>query len=335
MKLIREEELTPSGNNTALLQDTTHFLTAGSKNRSPRQLWARVLEAGSRQVRARAYQQRNDTRTDHQDQSSLVMRMLNCGYRADRIDPAHQRIMVCSLIIPFEDAVGVSQDGVSRPESTLLCLVVKAASALEDFTIFDSLLVKGMLQFKWDSYGASIFHAAFSLDVAHLLCFSVFAFTAVQRDRSTWAVIIYLFASLSSIGSSSFLILEMRQLLLDGARTYFRGAGNYVDISALFSQLYVIFLYLAKSDYFQALAAWSVLLSFCKVLNFMRGFPSFGPLVRMITKIIKDVQNFFIVLGVMLVGFAMAFSVALPEETIFTWQVLLKQCDLDKAFNDS
>ena len=261
MKLIREEELTPSGNNIALLQGTTHlgtthFLTAGSRKRSPRQLWMRVLQAGSRQVQSGTHQQRDDTRTDHHRADSLAVRMLKSGYRVDHIDPTYQRIMVCSLIIPFEDAVGRSHDGVSRPEKSLLCLVVRAAADLEDFTIFDSLVVKGMVQFKWDSYGASIFQAKFSLDVAHLLCFSVFAFTAVQRDRSTWAVITYLFASLSSIGSSSFLILEIRQLLLDGATTYFRGAGSYVDISAFFSQISVIFLFLTKSDQFQALAAW-------------------------------------------------------------------------------
>ena len=72
------------------------------------------------------------------------------------------------------------------------------------------------------------------------------------------------------------------------------------------------------------IVADSVLLSFFKVLNFTRGFDSFGPLVRMITKIIKDVHNFFVVLGVMLVGFAMAFSVALPEETVFKWCVFTR-----------
>jgi hypothetical protein len=67
-----------------------------------------------------------------------------------------------------------------------------------------------------------------------------------------------------------------------------------------------------------------VLLSFFKILNFSRGFASFGPLVRMIIKICRDTANFFIVLLVMLVGFAMSFSVALPgQKSNASWLSLM------------
>ena len=324
MTLIREEELTPSGKNTALLHGTTQFLTAGSSERSPKSLWLRVLEAGSRQLRTRT-QQQHDPQTARQ---SRGMRMLKSGYRLDLTDPeSHQRIMVCSLLVPFENAVGISPEGVSRPESTLLCLIVRAASNIEDFTIFDALVVKGILQFKWDNYGAAIFQTTFVLDAVHLLCFSVFAYMGVQHSLETWPTTIVVTGALSVIGSAFSLTLEIRQLLLDGARAYFNGpggAGNYIDMFALSTQICVVILFVYRNDNaMKEVAAWSVLASFFKILNLSRGFESFGPLVRMIAKIIKDVQNFFVVLLVMLVGFTMAFSVALPEGSIMNWLFLM------------
>jgi hypothetical protein len=50
-----------------------------------------------------------------------------------KVDPEElQRVMVCSRLIPFEGAVGMSANGVSKPETTLLCLVARAASKLEE-----------------------------------------------------------------------------------------------------------------------------------------------------------------------------------------------------------
>ena len=291
IRLVREVELTPSGKNTALLTGATQFLTSGSKQRSPRTLWAKVLEAGSRNLRA-AVHQKIDAATVREHRA---MSMLKSGYRLDRIDPdALQRIMVCSLLIPFEGAVGVSLGGVSRPETTLLCLVVRAASKQEDFTIFDSLVVKGMLQFKWDNYGAMIFQSKFTMDTVHLLCFSVFSFTGVQYEHSNWlnmlnsshGVTIACAGILTLLGSTVFLVLEIRQLLMDGGRAYFNGPGKYIDLCSLSSQIGVAFLFISRSEgSMKALAAWSVLVSFFKILNFSRGFASFGPLVRMIIKV--------------------------------------------------
>ena len=63
----------------------------------------------------------------------------------------------------------------------------------------------------------------------------------------------------------------------------------------------------------------SVLLFFFKILSFARGFSRFGPLVRMIVKIVLECGHFLMIMGILCLGFATAFSVALPEASPILW----------------
>ena len=69
------------------------------------------------------------------------------------------------------------------------------------------------------------------------------------------------------------------------------GSWKYLDLSALCGQIVGVYLFVVQSDLMRPIAAWSVLLSFVKLLSFARGFASSGPLIRMIAKIIVDVST--------------------------------------------
>ena len=148
-QLVREESLAPAGKNTALLLSATQFLVSGSEERTPSLLWSTVLEAGSQKLAAK---NGNGSLLKLDDSGRRAADMLSSSTRMDLIDPAAlQRIMVVSLRVPFEGAVGMSHGGVARPETTLLYLISQAARSRQDFTIFDCMLVKAMLQFKWEA----------------------------------------------------------------------------------------------------------------------------------------------------------------------------------------
>ena len=56
-----------------------------------------------------------------------------------------------------------------------------------------------------------------------------------------------------------------------------------------------------------------------QILSYARGFESWGPLVRMIIKIMLDVRHFLFIMIILCLGFAMAFSVAIPAYNPLAW----------------
>ena len=51
----------------------------------------------------------------------------------------------------------------------------QAAANQDDYSIFDTMLVQGVLQFKWQSYAAKIFNTEFSVFIVHLAVVCVFS----------------------------------------------------------------------------------------------------------------------------------------------------------------
>ena len=170
------------------MPDATHLLVEGSGERAPAKLWSSVLEAGGQKTTWGA----PTVHTLHQPTSAQAKRLdfarklLSSAPRIDLVDPAElQRIVVCSLRVPFEGAVGVSYSGVARPETTLLYLISQAARSRHDFTVFDSMLVKAMLQYKWEAYADVIFRTQFFAASLHLCVVSLFSFIGVRFLEDT------------------------------------------------------------------------------------------------------------------------------------------------------
>ena len=54
-------------------------------------------------------------------------------------------------------------------------------------------------------------------------------------------------------------------------------------------------------------SSWAMLCFYFKILAFTRGYDHWGPLVRMIGKILIDLRYFLVVLLILVMGFAMSF----------------------------
>jgi hypothetical protein len=298
--LIEEEKLAPPGRNTALLQSATNFLSVGSYDRSPINLWSQVLEAGNqKKIRTgdnAQVRQDPEPRARKHRLSNTARASAGSGAEA----AALQRIMVAALRVPLEGAVAVSHGGVARPETTLLYLISRAAMNQDDFTVFNSLVVTGCLQFKWESYAAVVFRAICAVEVMHLFFVCLFSYMSVRYPASTvWLVAVGCITFASSL---LFLAFESRQLLVDGKSSYLQDPWKYLKITAPGVQVVVVTLCLSRSPALNSVAAWSVLLSFFNLISFARGFELSAPLVRMIAKMMADVRYFFMLMAFILGG---------------------------------
>jgi hypothetical protein len=167
-----------------------------------------------------------------------------------------KKVEVAALRVPFDGAVAYTHSGIARPQNTLLFLISQAAVNQVDFTIFNSVLVQGMLQWKWESYAESIFFAEFTLFMMHLLFVCVFsyfssltaAYELEELVHETSGLIVIGTFPFALIGSLFFMSLEIRQLLLDGLR----GTWMYLDLCTFGAQLVVDVLFLFRSPLLEA-----------------------------------------------------------------------------------
>ena len=111
--------------------------------------------------------------------------------------------------------------------------------------------------------------------------------------------------------------LEVRQMLLEGSQNYFAGHAVWkaLDLACLSLQLIVDgLLAMQVGGWLLAFfACVNVLLFTSRIVSFARGFEKWGPLVRMIVKIVWEVRFFSAVVALMLVGFWLAFAICMRE----------------------
>ena len=72
------------------------------------------------------------------------------------------------MIVPFERVLGTfGGDAVSQ--DSVLALVTRCAASMNDYHVFESEMVRAIIQFKWDHYARSIFILQFALCMGHFL----------------------------------------------------------------------------------------------------------------------------------------------------------------------
>ena len=185
---------------------------------------------------------------------------------------------------------------------------------------------------KWDHYARSIFIAQCVLCVFHfaLVIALYVAVTPAMRLPTRWdpgdrgrpahglGEVFALALYLPVVLLTCFLLgLEVRQMLLEGSQNYFAGHAVWkaLDLACLSLQLLVDgLLAMEVGGWLLAFfACVNVLFFNWRIISFARGFENWGPLVRMIVKIVWEVRFFSAVVALMLVGFWLAFAIGMQE----------------------
>ena len=345
--LIHDTDVLPPGHNFALMPPTGASVTAGSEHRSPANFWAAFLVKAD--ARFRYFEHReSDDGASHRPRGAFH----TCGnprhilrrspadarhatapsMRSSSVVRAHlKKTEVAAMIVPFERVLGTfGGDAVSQ--DSVLALVTRCAASMNDYHVFESEMVRAIIQFKWDHYARSIFILQCVLCVAHfvLVIALYIAVTPAMRLPTRWdptesarpvhglrevfALALYLPVVLLTC---SFLGLEVRQMLLEGSQNYFAGHAVWkaLDLACLSLQLIVDgLLAMQVGGWLLAFfACVNVLLFTSRIVSFARGFEKWGPLVRMIVKIVWEVRFFSAVVALMLVGFWLAFAICMRE----------------------
>ena len=342
--LVREKKLAPEGQNIARLRSATSWVCKGSQvlghsvvvnGRTywgDEDLWSHLL---GHSVTVAS----DESGTSDRDQSFTSYFLADDP--STRIGRKSKRVEVAALRVPLEGVVSHTAGRIDSPKTTLLYLILQASAEQEDYSVFGTVLVRSILEFKWRKYGRNIFMMRLSIHLVLLFFVAVAAVglprsvctpgeggatdtcTATWREMcgSGWGVATLVSLCFSLLGCVVSLALRVRQaLLLTQEVIYLGSLVEYLNTISYLCWSFVGVAFLLRDPIMLPLSAWSSMMFTFRVLAFARGFRSVGPLVRMIEKIIVKIQKFLLVMFLLIAGFALFFiALGAPPVQSLLW----------------
>ncbi|XP_029437647.1 transient receptor potential cation channel subfamily V member 6-like [Rhinatrema bivittatum] len=217
--------------------------------------------------------------------------------------------------------------------------LVVSAKKREARRILDLTPVKELVSLKWQTFGRPYFYCLAALYLLYITCFTMCCIyrplklkepnlndsrditTYVQKKTSGEAYITYeddlrLAGELVSvIGAIAILFLELPDILRVGATRFFGqtvlgGPFHIMIISYACMVLVTLVMRLTNTDGEAVPMSLAMVLGWCYVMYFTRGFQMLGPFTIMIQKMIfGDLLRFCWLMAVVILGFAAAFYV--------------------------
>ena len=209
------------------------------------------------------------------------------------------------LVIPFADMAS----------STLLRKVAK----FDDHKWFDTLTFRALIDFKWQAYGRRKFTVRFILyllGLAFLMAFSVLVsgYSDIPIDKRlqfsshtntagvTFSPARNAATLLTAMGVIAWLaysiIQESVQLVLSGFFGYWGSIWNYLDVANILITISLLITFALGLDVTDLLLAIAVYFRWLGIIYYLQPYSSTGPLVRMITAIIRGVRYLILVLAI-------------------------------------
>ncbi|XP_012520549.1 PREDICTED: transient receptor potential cation channel subfamily V member 5 [Propithecus coquereli] len=227
-------------------------------------------------------------------------------------------------------------------ELSFLELVV-SSSKREARQILEQTPVKELVSLKWNKYGRPYFCVLGALYLLYMVCFTTccvyrpLKFRGSNRTNSrdntvlqqkllqeayvTHEDIIRLVGELVSVlGAVIILLLEIPDIFRVGASRYFGqtilgGPFHVIIITYAFMVLVTMVMRLTNTDGEVVPMSLALVLGWCNVMYFARGFQMLGPFTIMIQKMIfGDLMRFCWLMAVVILGFASAFYIIFQTE---------------------
>ncbi|XP_078510241.1 transient receptor potential cation channel subfamily V member 6-like [Lissotriton helveticus] len=237
------------------------------------------------------------------------------------------------------DLTGIDSWGDDQSILELLVSTRKRAAR----QILDMTPIKELVRLKWNNYGRPYFCVVAVLYVLYMTCFTICCVyrplkprttesnnsrditlhieTTLSESYTTYTDSLRLIGELVSvIGALLIIVIELPDIARFGAASYFGrtvlgGPFHVIIITYAFLVLMTLVLRVSEAEGEATPMAFAMVLGWCYVMYFARGFESVGPLTIMIQKMLFcDVLQFCGLLAVVILGFAGAFFITFQSE---------------------
>lgn len=219
--------------------------------------------------------------------------------------------MVFLQMFPYPNAAKLGCEGV------LQSLLLEDT----DHQIFGSEPVRGIINYKYESYGRALILEDMYHYILLLILFTTLCILLGYSDSASPGLTkFFSLANFSAIVALGFLIRFLKQvnaLWFDrgcqGLRYYLTDVWKWCEFSSYVLVVLVIPITIDKrsadSQLLDGLLATTSVLLWTKLLYYAQAFKSTGPMIVMIKEIAKDIKWFLFVLVILLLGFGVAFFI--------------------------
>lgn len=190
-----------------------------------------------------------------------------------------------------------------------------------DHQIFGSEPVRGIINYKYESYGRSLILEDMYHYILLLIIFTTLCIWLGYKDSASPGLTrLFSLANISAIVALGFLIRFLKQVNalwfdrgFQGLRYYMTDVWKWFEFTSYVLVVVVIPITIDQRDsdsqLLDGLLATSSVLLWTKLLYYAQAFKSTGPMVVMIKEIAKDIKWFLFVLVILLLGFGVAFFI--------------------------
>lgn len=200
-----------------------------------------------------------------------------------------------------------------------------ALANADNLDIFELEVVQRIIMFKWPivkkSYVVNNFLPSLAFLVATTSYTSLLMHNSTYGDLGEYWITTLALEELMTVMAVAILLLELRQLLEQGAKEYCNDwLWNFIDV---FPPIVIVLRTICELngaltdledkpkvlDFFAVMMSLATLLQWFKILHFLRIFDSTGFLVRALIDVVFEMRYFMLIFFVLIMSFADAFKV--------------------------
>jgi len=190
----------------------------------------------------------------------------------------------------------VSIPDIFDPELTMKC--VKSGFT----TLFASRVIQGILTYKWETFARRKYYMNLAVYFVFFGLFMLLVMDVEHYDAAKWGL-----TALVVIVNSFFALKEVQQIM-EEKMYYFTGPWNWIDFSLVvlvyFHSIFNVFT--NDQSTVDKIAGWAILVSWAKILSYLRGFRTFGTIIAMIVEMTYSIRYYFLIVILILFGFSHA-----------------------------
>ncbi|CAI2177716.1 20406_t:CDS:2 [Funneliformis geosporum] len=200
----------------------------------------------------------------------------------------------------------------------------------DEETIYDGWNAEALLNFKWNTFGRFYFYIIWGSFSIFLLSFGLGStLSSSNISNDTRHILLYTSITLGFF----FFVHEIRQFIWNLKR-YMKDIWNLFDLCAIIFPICTAFFWLYdEKTPSPALISISNLFLYFKFITYLRALDYFGSNLTIIVGVAKRILSFFLILLIIIIGFAHAFFIILTPNNSYDLDVPDQDDDPNNPWN--
>ena len=242
---------------------------------------------------------------DSAEAKELWVRHLDEHYRINQVKAIKKRYLNAQIVATFLPINHAATNDI------LTCLV-KTSASLNTVSLFETDIGRFAVQFAWESYGRKLHIRSMVEYCIYLAVFSSSCFLfnrLVTSDNQQYSNLAWAIQGVVISGVLYFFMLELYQAKGHWIQ-HMLDVWNFIDIISyvtVFTGTILRIIYLSETSASRIVLSIASLLTWLKLLYFLRGFEGTGHFVAMVFVIAYEIRFFLLVLIIVIFGFSQSF----------------------------